>query len=91
MKPAGLAQAKAAKADGRWDTAHESPRSVAVPDDLLLALRKNATAAAFFETLSGRNRYAILYRIHDARKPETRARRIAAFIEMLAQQKKPYP
>jgi uncharacterized protein YdeI (YjbR/CyaY-like superfamily) len=91
MKPAGLAQVQAAKADGRWDTAYDSPRSAEAPDDLVAALRKNAAARAFFATLSARNRYAILHRIQDAKKPQTRARRIAQIVGMLKERKKPYP
>jgi uncharacterized protein YdeI (YjbR/CyaY-like superfamily) len=91
MKPAGLGQIEAAKADGRWDAAYASPQAVTVPPDLTVALEKNRRAKVFFATLSGRNRYAILYRIHDAKRPETRARRIAQFVDMLAAGKKPYP
>jgi uncharacterized protein YdeI (YjbR/CyaY-like superfamily) len=91
MSAAGLRQVEAAKADGRWGFAYESPRSAVVPPDLLAALRKNRVAREFFETLQGRNRYAILYRIQDAKRPETRARRVAHFVQMLAEQKKPYP
>jgi len=91
MKPAGLRQVEAARADGRWDSAYGSPSTITVPPDLRAALEKNPKAKAFFATLTGRNRYAILYRLYDAKRPETRAKRIAQFIEMLSAEKKPYP
>jgi uncharacterized protein YdeI (YjbR/CyaY-like superfamily) len=83
MHPAGLTAVEAAKADGRWDRAYDSPGRVTVPDDLQAALAEHPEAKAFFETLKGANRYAILYRIQTAVKPETRARRIAEFVAML--------
>ena len=91
MQPAGLAAVDAAKADGRWEAAYDSPKNVTVPDDLRAALDKNPTAAAFFAALNGANRYAILYRVHDAKRPETRAKRIAEFIAMLARGETLYP
>jgi uncharacterized protein YdeI (YjbR/CyaY-like superfamily) len=84
MKPAGLRQVEAAKADGRWDAAYAGAKTIGVPDDLTAALDKDKKAAAFFATLKGANRYAILYRIHEAKKPETRAARIAKFVAMCA-------
>ena len=84
MKPAGLAEVERAKADGRWDAAYDSAANVTVPEDLQAALDANPEAAEFFATLSGSNRYAILYRIHEAKRPETRARRIEKFVGMLA-------
>jgi len=84
MRPSGLAEIERAKSDGRWDAAYDSPASAVVPEDLERALRRNKRAREFFATLSGANRYAILYRIQDAKRPETRARRIAQFVEMLA-------
>lgn len=83
MKAAGMAAVEAAKADGRWDAAYAPPSSMEVPEDLREALSRRPKAEAFFEGLSAQNRYSILYRIHDAKKPETRARRIAGFVEML--------
>jgi uncharacterized protein YdeI (YjbR/CyaY-like superfamily) len=83
MRPAGLAAVEAAKADGRWDAAYDSPSNATVPDDLQAELDRNAKAAAFFATLSSANRYAILYQIQDAKRPETRARRIAKYLGML--------
>jgi uncharacterized protein YdeI (YjbR/CyaY-like superfamily) len=91
MKPAGLREVERAKADGRWDAAYEPPSTATVPDDLRAELEKNVAAREFFETLDRTNRYAILYRIQDAKKPETRARRIAKYVEMLAEGKKLYP
>jgi uncharacterized protein YdeI (YjbR/CyaY-like superfamily) len=84
MQPPGLAEVERAKADGRWDAAYESPANAVVPADLERALRRNKQAREFFATLSKQNRYAILFRIQDAKRPETRARRIAQFVEMLA-------
>jgi uncharacterized protein YdeI (YjbR/CyaY-like superfamily) len=91
MKPAGMAQVERARADGRWDAAYEGQRTATVPDDLQQALEENPGAKAFFATLDSRNRYAVLYRVQDAKRPETRARRIAAFIAMLNEQRKLYP
>jgi len=91
MRPAGLAEVERAKADGRWDAAYEGQRKAAVPDDLRRALDANAAARDFFATLDGANRYAILYRIHEAKKPETRARRIAKYVAMLAAGEKIHP
>ncbi len=87
MQASGFAEVERAKADGRWAAAYDSPSNMAVPADLTAALKKNKKAAVFFETLSGANRYAILYRIHDAKKPETRASRIDKFVTMLAESK----
>jgi uncharacterized protein YdeI (YjbR/CyaY-like superfamily) len=83
MKPAGLAEVEAAKADGRWDAAYASSSSMETPVDLLNRLKKSPAAESSFHQLDARNRYAILYRIHDAKRPETRARRIEKFVAML--------
>jgi len=91
MKSAGLKEVERAKADGRWAAAYDSQRTATVPDDLAGALAKNKTAREFFATLDSRNRYAILHRIHGAKKPETRVQRIATFVAMLAQRKKIHP
>ena len=91
MQPAGLREVERAKADGRWDAAYDAPSTATVPEDLLRELEKNEVAREFFATLDRRNRYAILYQIQDAKRPETRARRIAKYVAMLAEQKKPYP
>ena len=82
MRPAGQAQVDAAKSDGRWAAAYAGQKSATVPGDLAAALAADPKAKAFFETLTGANRYAILYRVHDAKKPETRAARIAKFVQM---------
>lgn len=83
MTERGLREVEAAKADGRWEAAYASPAAASVPDDLRAALDANPAAAAFFSTLTGQNRYAILYRIEEAKRPETRARRIEKFVGML--------
>ena len=83
MQAAGLAAVEAARADGRWDRAYDSPGRATVPADLQAALDEHPEARAFFKTLKGANRYAILYRIQAAVKPETRARRIDQFVAML--------
>jgi uncharacterized protein YdeI (YjbR/CyaY-like superfamily) len=85
MQPAGLREVETAKADGRWDAAYAGSRSSTVPDDLSRALRGNTAARRAFEQLDSRNRYAILYRIQDAKRAETRARRIEQFVTMLAE------
>jgi uncharacterized protein YdeI (YjbR/CyaY-like superfamily) len=84
MRPAGLEEVERAKADGRWDAAYDSHSTATVPPDLQQALDANPKAKEFFATLNSQNRYAILYRVGDAKRPETRARRIAQFVEMLA-------
>ena len=91
MRPSGLAQIELAKADGRWAAAYASQKTATVPDDLQAALDAEPAAAEFFATLNSTNRFAILYRIGDAKKPETRAARIAKFIAMLLENKKIYP
>ncbi|MFF7329755.1 YdeI/OmpD-associated family protein [Streptomyces sp. NPDC008150] len=91
MRPPGLAEVERAKADGRWETAYDGARSAQVPDDLAEALATNPAAAKFFETLDRQNRYAILYRVQEAKRPETRLRRIEKFVTMLAEAKKPHP
>ncbi len=83
MRPAGQAQVDAAKADGRWAAAYAGSRTIEVPEDLTRALRKNAKARRAFAALDSTNRYAILFRIHDAKRPDTRARRIEQFVTML--------
>jgi uncharacterized protein YdeI (YjbR/CyaY-like superfamily) len=91
MKPPGLEQVERAKKDGRWEAAYDSPSRSTVPDDLTAALAANPRAAEFFATLNSANRYAILFRVHHAKKAETRARRIASFVEMLARHEKLHP
>jgi uncharacterized protein YdeI (YjbR/CyaY-like superfamily) len=84
MRPAGLDEVRRAQADGRWEKAYAGQRTAEVPADLQAALEAEPTARAFFATLNAANRYAIIYRVNDAKKPETRARRIAKFVAMLA-------
>ncbi|HUI71933.1 MAG TPA: YdeI/OmpD-associated family protein [Spirochaetia bacterium] len=91
MKPAGLAAMESAKADGRWLAAYDSQKTAAVPSDLQNELDKEPQARAFFSTLNSRNRYAILFRIQNARRPETRNRRLRQFVEMLKKGKTIYP
>lgn len=83
MRPAGLAEVEAAKADGRWDAAYAGQRTATVPDDLRHELDHNRAAGEFFATLDSANRYAILYRLQEAQKPETREKRLRKFIAML--------
>jgi uncharacterized protein YdeI (YjbR/CyaY-like superfamily) len=85
MTPAGLAQVEAAKRDGRWDAAYAPQSSQAIPEDFQRALDANTAAKEFFATLRGTRRYSFLYRIADAKRPETRARRIKEFVAMLAE------
>jgi uncharacterized protein YdeI (YjbR/CyaY-like superfamily) len=87
MKPAGITAVEAAKADGRWEAAYPAQSEASVPDDLQQALDQSPKAKAFFETLSSQNRYAFLFRLHDAKRPETRAKRIAQYVEMLAERR----
>ena len=91
MQPAGLAEVESARADGRWDSAYAGPRTITVPDDLAAALAANQAAAEFFATLNSINRYAILYRIGTVKRPETRARKIAQYVQMLADGKMLHP
>ncbi|MBD8880212.1 YdeI/OmpD-associated family protein [Rhodanobacter sp. 7MK24] len=91
MHPTGLREIERAKQDGRWDAAYSSASTSIVPDDLQQALEANKKAKAFFATLDSQNRYAILFRIQNVKKAETRAKKIAGFIEMLANGKKIHP
>jgi uncharacterized protein YdeI (YjbR/CyaY-like superfamily) len=91
VQPAGLEQVLKAQQDGRWDAAYEGQRAATVPDDLQRELEENPEAKAFFATLDAANRYAILYRLKDAKKPETRARRLAKYIAMLDEHEKLHP
>jgi uncharacterized protein YdeI (YjbR/CyaY-like superfamily) len=88
MQPPGLAEIARAKRDGRWEAAYASQSRATVPEDLANALAANPRAARFFETLESHNRYAILFRVHTARKPETRAMRIEKFVGMLSRHEK---
>jgi uncharacterized protein YdeI (YjbR/CyaY-like superfamily) len=91
MKPAGLREVERARADGRWAAAYEPQSTAAVPEDLARALDGNDAARAFFATLDRANRYAILYRVAEAKRPGTRERRIATFVAMLSEGKKIHP
>jgi uncharacterized protein YdeI (YjbR/CyaY-like superfamily) len=90
MKPAGLAEVELAKADGRWEAAYSSPANVEVPDDLQKALDASPKAAEFWAVLNKSNRYAIVYQLEDAKKPETRTRRLEKFLGMLERGEKLY-
>jgi uncharacterized protein YdeI (YjbR/CyaY-like superfamily) len=91
MRPAGLAEVERAKEDGRWEAAYEGQRAIGVPEDLAGELDARPQAKAFFEQLSSQNRYAILYRLQDAKRPETRARRLEKFVAMLEAGETIYP
>jgi len=91
MHPAGLAEVERAKADGRWDAAYAPQSQATVPDDLQAELDARPKAKATFATLKSQNRYAILFRLRDAKRPETRARRLQQFVEMLERGETPYP
>lgn len=91
MRPAGLAEVERAKADGRWDAAYASQKTIEVPDDLRQALDADPEAREFFATLDSRNRFSVLYRIGDAKKPATRAARIVKYVAMLHDHQKIYP
>ncbi len=91
MQPAGRRQVELAKADGRWEAAYQSQSKITIPDDFQRELDTNQQAKEFFQTLNSVNRYAILFRIHTAKKPETRIARIRKFIAMLSNKQKLYP
>ncbi|KAF2838264.1 hypothetical protein M501DRAFT_1005133 [Patellaria atrata CBS 101060] len=88
MRPAGIAAVDAAKADGRWDRAYAGPATITVPDDFTTALAAEPSAASFFEGLNKTDRYSVLWRVQTA-SPKTRAKRIEALVQMLAEDKKP--
>jgi uncharacterized protein YdeI (YjbR/CyaY-like superfamily) len=91
MRPAGQREVDLARADGRWDAAYAGQRASAVPDDLRQALDVNPVAAAFFGSISSANRYAIIYRINSVKRAETRARKVAQYVQMLAEHKTIHP
>ncbi|MFB2554650.1 YdeI/OmpD-associated family protein [Herbiconiux liangxiaofengii] len=91
MRPGGLAEVERAKADGRWEAAYDSQRTIEVSPELAEALAANPEAQAFFATLSSQNRYAILFRLHNLKRAETRTRRIADFVAMLARHETLHP
>lgn len=91
MKPSGLKAIEVAKQNGLWDKAYESQSKASLPDDFAIELRRNVKAQIFYESLDSQNKYAILFRIHNAAKQETRAKRIQQFIMMLEKGEKIYP
>ncbi|WP_284980868.1 YdeI/OmpD-associated family protein [Arthrobacter sp. efr-133-TYG-118] len=91
MTPAGWAAVDSAKADGRWESAYVGQADAEVPEDLAAAIAAVPEAQAMFDVLTSVNRYALIYRTNSVKKPETRARKIAGFVEMLARQETPYP
>lgn len=91
MTEAGMREVERAKADGRWDAAYQRVSDKTLPDDLAEAIAANPEAAAFFETLTSQNRFALIFRVSNVKRAETRARRIADFVEMLAAHETVYP
>lgn len=91
MRAPGEAEVERAMKDGRWKAAYDTPKTMRVPADFTAALAESKPAAAFYATLNSSNRYAILLRLQTAKKPETRARRLAGFVAMLARGEKPHP
>ena len=90
MRPAGLAAVEAARSDGRWDRAYAGPATIQVPDDLAAALAAEPSAQASFALLDRTGRYAVLWRVETAASPQTRAKRIAAAVAMLAEGRRPH-
>jgi len=88
MRPAGMKEAEAAKADGRWENSYDSPSNMTIPEDFMNELSKDQATAEFFNKLNKTNKYAIAWRLQTAKKPETRAKRMKAIIEMLSKGKK---
>lgn len=91
MKPSGFKAIEVAKKNGQWDKAYESQSIASMPEDFAIELERNVKAEAFYDTLNSQNKYAILFRIHNAKKQETRAKRIQQFVEMLEKGEKIYP
>jgi uncharacterized protein YdeI (YjbR/CyaY-like superfamily) len=91
MQPAGLAEVERAKANGRWDAAYSGSKTIEVPAELRAALDAEPAAAAFFETLSGQNRFAILFRLGNVKRAETKTRKIGEYVAMLARGETIYP
>ena len=88
MRPSGISEAEAAKADGRWNIAYDSPSGMTIPDDLMEALSKDSKSAEFFNNLNRANKYAITWRLQTAKNPETREKRMKAILEMLSKGRK---
>ncbi len=91
MRPAGLREVELAKADGRWEAAYAGQRTASMPPDLERELERRPQARAFFESLDSANRYAILYRLAEAKRPDTRARRLEKYVDMLEAGQKIHP
>lgn len=91
MQPSGLLEIEKAQADGRWDAAYDSSSTAVAPDDLLAAFAQHPGAVEFFHSLNSQNRYAILFRLQTVKKAETRAKKVAAFAEMMAGREMPHP
>jgi uncharacterized protein YdeI (YjbR/CyaY-like superfamily) len=91
MTPAGLEQVDLAKADGRWEAAYEGMKTAGVPPDFDAAMKAVPKAESFFETLDRHNRFAMIYRVQDAKRPETRQRRIEQYVQMLSEGRKLHP
>jgi uncharacterized protein YdeI (YjbR/CyaY-like superfamily) len=91
MEPPGKAEVERARADGRWERAYDGARSAEVPEDLARALARSTRASTFFAALDRTNRYAILYRVQTAKKPETRAERITRFVSMCSRHETIHP
>jgi uncharacterized protein YdeI (YjbR/CyaY-like superfamily) len=91
MTPHGLAEIERAKADGRWAAAYDAQSTATFPDDFLAAVRDNPAARAKLETITRSSRFAIIYRLNDAKRPETRKRRLEQFVAQLAAGQEPYP
>ena len=91
MRPAGRAEIERAKADGRWDKAYGGSSAKEIPEDLAAALAAEPRAQAMFEILTSANRFAVVFRVNSAKKPETRARRITQYVEQLARGETIYP
>ena len=88
MQPAGFAEVEAAQQDGRWQAAYDSQKDAVIPDDFLLAVRRNERTEAFFSTLNKTNRYAIAWRLQTAKNPAARSRRFIILLEMLEKHEK---
>lgn len=91
MKPSGLKTIETAKQNGQWDKAYESQRNASLPEDLAIELERNTKAKTFYDSLDSQNKYAILFRIHQAKKQETRMKRIQQFVAMLEKGETLYP
>jgi uncharacterized protein YdeI (YjbR/CyaY-like superfamily) len=91
MQPAGIAEVERAKADGRWQRAYGGSASLDIPDDLRDALAASPRAQRMWDVLTRTNKFSVVYRVQDAKRAETRARRIQQYVEMLARGDTPHP